>query len=359
MPTFQEPFTSDQQTIQQLRDTLDQTEQKLQEANLKVDRLKEQVFQSEEYSKGLLEKLNIRIRVGESCQSSDVIINDARNATSGKKVNTVRPLSRPEANHPIILEERIPSTELPQSVTGNTIDVQQLEQQCRNLEEQLDQVKLQIVNIVSDKNDVNKENELLKNSQVAFASMSEQNDSLRKKLEDNTRMLDQAEPVDLSNSIELLDSDRTSPDGQEREKEQDNACKSSLEYEAEIKRLVSVNRDLEAENESVKDLKQKNKDLEESLDLIREEFESMEDYWQKKLDDERAFYEEQLKISERQFKDLESRLKEYDEVLLDAKQKDQSNVDDDKLSTIEETFSLECQVCLELKLSYLKTSVNR
>ena len=334
MTTFQEHITSDQQTAQQLRDTLAQTEEKLQEANRQVDSLREQLTKSEEFSKGLLEKLNTS-REGDSCKSSDVISNDARNATAVKKVNTVRPLNRPEPTQPIILE-RNPSTVLPQSVDSSTVDVLQLEHQCRNLEEQLDQVKLQIVKIVSEKN-----------NQVAFASLSEQNDVLRKKLEDNTRMLDQTDSVDLSDSVELIDSDRTSPDGQEREKEQDITLKSSMEYEAEIQRLVTVNKDLESKNESINDLKQKNKDLEESLDLIREEFESMEDYWQKKLDDERAFYEEQLKVSERQFKDLEARLKEYDEVLLDAKQKEHNNVDDDKLSTIEETFSLECQVCLK------------
>ena len=63
-------------------------------------------------------------------------------------------------------------------------------------------------------------------------------------------------------------------------------------------------------------LQEKNKELEESLDMIREEFENMEDYWEKKINDERAFYEEQLKMSETQFKELEQRLKEYDEVMM-------------------------------------------
>jgi len=71
----------------------------------------------------------------------------------------------------------------------------------------------------------------------------------------------------------------------------------------------------------------------------------MEDYWEKKLNDERTFYEEQLKMSETQFKELEHRLKEYDEVLMKTSDsKDVQDVDDDKLSTIEETFSLECQI---------------
>ena len=68
----------------------------------------------------------------------------------------------------------------------------------------------------------------------------------------------------------------------------------------------------------------------------------MEDYWQNKLDDERKFYEGLLKTNERQFKDLENRMKEYDEVLasIDKTKDDES----DALSTIEETSSLEYQV---------------
>ena len=53
---------------------------------------------------------------------------------------------------------------------------------------------------------------------------------------------------------------------------------------------------------------------------MRTEFDSMEDYWQKKIDDERLFYEEQLKISEDQFKELEVRMKEYEGLLASMEQ---------------------------------------
>ena len=82
--------------------------------------------------------------------------------------------------------------------------------------------------------------------------------------------------------------------------------------------------------------------LEESLELMREEFESMEDYWQNKLVGERKFYEQQMKINESQFKELEIRLKEYDEELSNI---EMNKVEEtDKLSTIDETSSLEYQV---------------
>ena len=216
------------------------------------------------------------------------------------------------------------------------VDVSQLKQQCRNIEEELDQVKYQIVKIVTDKNDFSKENAFLKSSQSDFATLTEQNERLKQKLEENSGM---------------LDLDRTSPDGQEIDGDQ-MTLKSSVEYEAELQNIKDRNKQLEDENKLVtkkldswKDLEEKNKQLEESLDLIREEFESMEDYWQEKLDQERKFYEEQLKFSERQFKDLEHKMKEYDEILLNTRNAPLSSQDeDDKLSTIEETFSLECQV---------------
>ena len=77
---------------------LEEQIQKLKEANSQAGSLREQLSKSEEVSNGLLEKLNSSNKVDESCRSSDVIINDARNATVVKKVNTVRPLNRPETH---------------------------------------------------------------------------------------------------------------------------------------------------------------------------------------------------------------------------------------------------------------------
>ena len=77
---------------------------------------------------------------------------------------------------------------------------------------------------------------------------------------------------------------------------------------------------------------------------MKDEFLSMEDYWQKKLVDERKFYEEQLKTSENQFKDLEVKMKEYDEELKCLEIN--TSVDKNQLSTIDERISMEYQVVL-------------
>ena len=101
-----------------------------------------------------------------------------------------------------------------------------------------------------------------------------------------------------------------------------------------------------------KGLEAKVAQLEESLELMQGEFESMEDYWQRKLEEERVFYEEQLRSSERQFSELESRMREYEELVVDNRNnmgKNQEEVEpeslseEDKLSTIEETGSLEVE----------------
>ena len=44
----------------------------------------------------------------------------------------------------------------------------------------------------------------------------------------------------------------------------------------------------------------------------------MEDYWQQKLDGERTFGEEQLRSSEEQFRELEGRMREYEELIIGA-----------------------------------------
>ena len=81
--------------------------------------------------------------------------------------------------------------------------------------------------------------------------------------------------------------------------------------------------------------------LEQSLDLMKDEFESMEDYWQGKMDKERKFYENQIRDSEEKFKELEDRLKEYIGLL---PEKGIPHVLGEGLYTIEEASNIEYQV---------------
>ena len=102
----------------------------------------------------------------------------------------------------------------------------------------------------------------------------------------------------------------------------------------------------------VKELSDKNSDLEESLELMRHEFEEMENYWQKKIEDERSFYDQQIKLEEGHFRDLELKIFEYDERF----SKDQPK----NLFTIQEDECLEDEVAiLEGELEELKDHMKK
>ena len=157
----------------------------------------------------------------------------------------------------------------------------------------------------------------------------------------------------ITNHCYLPKVDRSSPDGQERDIvppcQPDNVGKGGGEPVESLQQRLSM---MEEER---KGLEAKVAQLEESLELMQGEFESMEDYWQRKLEEERVFYEEQLRSSERQFSELEARMREYEELVMDnrnmAKNEEgeeeevegESLSEEDKLSTIEETGSLEVE----------------
>ena len=72
--------------------------------------------------------------------------------------------------------------------------------------------------------------------------------------------------------------------------------------------------------------------------MMRQEFEQMENYWQKKIEEERNFYDQQLKSSERTFKELEERIQDYEELLSESEKTNEV-----QLYTIEEDEQLEMQ----------------
>ena len=97
--------------------------------------------------------------------------------------------------------------------------------------------------------------------------------------------------------------------------------------------------------------------LEESLELMQSEFESMEDYWQGKMGEERSFYEDQVRVNEAQFKELEMRMKEYEDLLvLEGTKTRQPR----SLDTIEEDRVMEEKVTeWEAELSQLHTALEQ
>lgn len=76
--------------------------------------------------------------------------------------------------------------------------------------------------------------------------------------------------------------------------------------------------------------------LESSIELLREEYEKCEDYWQDKLHEARDMYEQDKLAMDEKFQDLLDKIKEYDEAF--------SPPSPSKLPVIDERASLEQQV---------------
>lgn len=94
-------------------------------------------------------------------------------------------------------------------------------------------------------------------------------------------------------------------------------------------------------------------EMESTLDLMRKEFESLEDYWQGKLNEERVLFEEEQRVNDEKFNDLLQKMLEYEEQFSTTMKKDER--DSGRLSPIEEKDILEQQYMdLEEELNGLK-----
>lgn len=95
-------------------------------------------------------------------------------------------------------------------------------------------------------------------------------------------------------------------------------------------------------------------EMESSLDLMRKEFDSLEDYWQGKLNEERVLFEDEQRINDDKFNDLLQKMMEYEDQFASTMKKDEGERDP-RLSPIEEKGFLEQQYMdLEEELNGLK-----
>jgi len=167
-------------------------------------------------------------------------------------------------------------------------EVFQLKQHCRSLEGELDGVKSEIIRILSEKDGVLRENGILKELQLENQTLKEENRKLRERFE---RMLEINLPTQSPNSsqddIELELPDRSSPDGEELE----TGCSESISQE--------LKNDKEANKE------EQIKILEESLEMMKLEFDKMEKYWSNKLANERKLYEDHIQQNDTKIHDWE------------------------------------------------------
>ena len=126
------------------------------------------------------------------------------------------------------------------------------------------------------------------------------------------------------------------------DKTNDFKNKNTLENQVLKEKLKELKEMMKANHEKYETEKgllvKTNKNLEESLLLIKKEFEEMENYWQKKIEEERTFFNKQILSQKAQFYTLEQKILEY-ENMLGCKCEETL-----ELSTIVEHHSLEDKV---------------
>nr|CAH0106025.1 unnamed protein product [Daphnia galeata] len=179
----------------------------------------------------------------------------------------------------------------------STAKVEELEKQCKTLENELDTVKVEIVKILID------------------------NEELRLKVRH------QQEELEME------------------QKESEERMEEKVEFETALlqQRIKHLVRDLEDEkqrNQMEKNaLEEDRRDLESRLDMLRTEFDRLDDYWQSKLDEEREIYDQERDSTDEKFRSLELKIKEYEELLGQG-----DNSSTSSLSTIEERANWEKQL---------------
>ncbi|XP_044753450.1 girdin [Coccinella septempunctata] len=111
-------------------------------------------------------------------------------------------------------------------------------------------------------------------------------------------------------------------------------------------KLETENKNLEEQN---KELTNKCTELENCIDLLRNEYEKCEDYWANKLDEERQIFELEQAQSNEKFADVFKKMREYEEQFAPL---------DSKLPTIVESYNLEQQFTdLEEEYENFKTEM--
>lgn len=96
-------------------------------------------------------------------------------------------------------------------------------------------------------------------------------------------------------------------------------------------------------------------EMESTLDLMRKEFDNLEDYWQGKLNEERLLFEEEQKVNDDKFNDLLQKMLDYEEQFASSMKKEEEENCRKRLSPIQERDCLEQQYLdLEQELEELR-----
>nr|CAD7202232.1 unnamed protein product [Timema douglasi] len=306
---------------------------------------------------------------------------------SSQSLNTQRTTNRISSATNLALEIPALNGLIPIHSDRNTKDVEQLEQHCRNLKTELDQVKIEIVKILTEKKACSRENCALKNH-ISELRNKFPIHSVSNVVKTNSLTSSEVQAKDMNSSLVGIILEGSVPDCVEAKDVWKRCSKGSIgktdyvvrQDDGEVKRLVALEgselckesflvdqvqfitnetnftkADKSTVTEEVRELTERLtvaeqshaevllrcKDLESSLELLRQEYEKCEDYWAEKLDEERRLFDQEQAMTDDKFTELLSKIREYEEMFGSH---DNHSDDSDRLSTIEERASLEKQV---------------
>jgi predicted nucleic acid-binding Zn-ribbon protein len=208
-----------------------------------------------------------------------------------------------------------------------------VELEYETLESEMDTVKERIVNIISEKQHLIKENLTLK-SELGYLHVDSHNEDHAVSLPINIDHLSKpSTTIDTCTQTTLRGFEDREQSIETRESDIIQQLRGRIvELESEAMRNNAA---FEKER---KDLKDQCAELESSLDLLRVEYEKCEDYWHDKLQEARDSYEQDRNASDDKLHDVIQKIKEYEEAFMPMMNYDK------QLPPIEERASLERQV---------------
>ncbi|XP_047475591.1 blastoderm-specific protein 25D-like isoform X3 [Penaeus chinensis] len=280
-----------------------------------------------------------------------------------------------------------PSTASKLLMQGNAGEgrVRVLEEQCRGLEGELARVRVEVLKMVEERDQLAKQKEFLEQRKD---NMDYQNMKSRCQM-----LVDKIRRKRMANAPSVKETIGEKPEQETNtEKEGDQGTKDTKEGNAsdvqksssshdEVDKALPVEKPEDMFEELGKEvcafeeelcherdglekqkaaLLEKNNKLEQNLEILRVEFDKSEDYWTLKLQEEQDYYEEERRLYDEKFSSLEKKIREYEELVLSGGGGGRDNSDEsDRLSTIDESAIWEKQVTeLEEEVSLLKKQVD-
>ncbi|XP_069989275.1 ninein-like protein isoform X3 [Penaeus vannamei] len=280
-----------------------------------------------------------------------------------------------------------PSTASKLLMQGNEGEgrVRVLEEQCRGLEGELARVRVEVLKMVEERDQLVKQKECLeqRKDNIDFQNMKSRCqmlvDKIRRKRMANAHSVKETmgEKQEQETNTEKEGDQGTkdtkegnAPDIQKISTSHDEVDKalpvekSEDMFEELDKEVCAFEEDLCHERDGLEKQKaallEKNNKLEQNLEILRVEFDKSEDYWTLKLQEEQDYYEEERRLYDEKFSSLEKKIREYEELVLSGGGGGRDNSDEsDRLSTIDESAIWEKQVTeLEEEVSLLKKQVD-